>query len=170
MRLYFDALFWNVYVLSIDMSCGYTESVIVMKYASFFFLGLHSQHMVVPRLRIKSELQLLAYATVSAMQEPSQVCNLHCNSQQCRVLNPLSMARDQTYILMDTSQLRYCWATVGTPKMCFFISVILLILDSFWYYYNHINFLMLSSHMVFFLYFQPIYDFNFKYCIYILWL
>ena len=32
-------------------------------------------------------------------------------------LNPLSKARDWTGGLMDTSQIRFCWATVGTPKM-----------------------------------------------------
>ena len=32
------------------------------------------------------------------------------------ILNPLSKAGDQTRILMDTSQVRYCWATRGTPQ------------------------------------------------------
>ena len=31
------------------------------------------------------------------------------------ILNPLSKARDGTLVLMDTSQIRFCWATVGTP-------------------------------------------------------
>ena len=30
-----------------------------------------------PRLGVESELQLLAYATATAMQDPSCVCNLH---------------------------------------------------------------------------------------------
>ena len=59
--------------------------------------------MEVPRLGVESELQLLATATASATQDPSHVCDLHHSSQQCRILNPLSEARDGTHILMDTS-------------------------------------------------------------------
>ena len=43
--------------------------------------------MEVPRLGLKSELQLLAYTTVTATQ--SLVFDLHCSSQQCQILNPL---------------------------------------------------------------------------------
>ena len=35
-----------------------------------FFLGLHPQHMEVPRLRGELEMQLLAYATARAMLVP----------------------------------------------------------------------------------------------------
>ena len=37
----------------------------------FYFLGLHSQHMKVPRLGVQSELQLLAYVTDTAMPDLS---------------------------------------------------------------------------------------------------
>lgn len=37
----------------------------------FFFLGLHLQYMEVPRLGVKSELQLPAYTTVTATPAPS---------------------------------------------------------------------------------------------------
>ena len=43
----------------------------------FFFLGLQMWHMQVPRLGVKSELQLLAYATVIATPDPSHICSLH---------------------------------------------------------------------------------------------
>ena len=36
----------------------------------FFFLEPHLQHMEVPRLRVESELQLLATATATAMLDP----------------------------------------------------------------------------------------------------
>ena len=55
-----------------------------------------------PRLGVKSELQPPAYIT--AMPDLSRICNLHHSSQQSHTLNPLSEARDQTCILMDTSQ------------------------------------------------------------------
>ena len=60
----------------------------------FCFLGLHPQHMVVPRLGVELERQLPAYTTATAMPDPSQVFDLHHSSRQCRILNPLSEARD----------------------------------------------------------------------------
>ena len=51
-------------------------------------------HTEVPRLGVKSELQLLAYATATATPDLSRVCNLHHSSRQYRILNPLSEARD----------------------------------------------------------------------------
>ena len=56
--------------------------------------------MEVPRLGVESELQLPVYTTVTAMQDPSHICNLHRRLQQRRMLNPLSEARDQTNILV----------------------------------------------------------------------
>ena len=69
----------------------------------FFFLGLHPWHMEFPNLGVELEPQLLAYAAVIAMWDPSHVCELHHSSQQCQILNPLRGPRDQTRILMDTS-------------------------------------------------------------------
>ena len=45
-------------------------------YTSFFFsfLGLHLQHMEIPRLGIQSELQLPAYTTATATPHPSYIC------------------------------------------------------------------------------------------------
>ena len=34
-------------------------------------------HMEVPRLGVKAELQLQAYATATAMEDPSHICELH---------------------------------------------------------------------------------------------
>ena len=47
-----------------------------------------------------------AYATATAMQDPSHVCDLHHSSQQRQIMNPLSEARDQTNNLMVPSQIR----------------------------------------------------------------
>ena len=49
------------------------------------------------------------------MPDPSNTCGLHCGSQQCQILNPLIEARDQICVLMDTSWVRYHWATMETP-------------------------------------------------------
>ena len=46
---------------------------------------------------------VVAYTTVTAMPDPSHICKLHHSSWQRWILNPLSEARDETCILMDTS-------------------------------------------------------------------
>ena len=56
------------------------------------FLRPYLQHMEVPRLGVNSELYLLAYATAS--WDPSHISGLHCSSQQCQILNPLSKTRN----------------------------------------------------------------------------
>ena len=60
----------------------------------FFFLGLHPQHMEVPRLEVKLELQLPASAT--ATPDPSHICDLHHSLQQHWILNLLREPRDRT--------------------------------------------------------------------------
>ena len=61
--------------------------------------------MEVPRLGVKSELQVPAYAIGTAIWDLRRICGLHHSSRQCQILNPLSEARDQNHILMDTSQI-----------------------------------------------------------------
>ena len=68
------------------------------------FLGPHLWHMEVPRPGVKSELQLRAYATATATQDLSLICDLQHSSAQHRILNPLSKARDRTRVLIDTSR------------------------------------------------------------------
>ena len=65
--------------------------------------------MEVPRLGVESELQLPAYTTVTATPNPSHICDLHHCLRQHWILKPLSGARDETRILMDTS------------RVCFFL-------------------------------------------------
>ena len=80
-------------VLYMDVFLGGGELHIlffVCLFVCFFFLELHMCHMEVPRLGVKLELHLPAYGTASAEPEVSCVCNLHCSSQQCWILNQLS--------------------------------------------------------------------------------
>ena len=69
-----------------------------------YFLGPHLQYAEVPRLGVKSELQLPAYTRAIATPDLSHVRDLHHSSWQRRILNPVSKARDQTCILTDTNQ------------------------------------------------------------------
>ena len=71
------------------------------------FLGPHRRHMEVLRRGVKLELQLPAYVTATATQDPSLFCDLHPSSRQHRIPNPLNGARDHTRVLMDASQARY---------------------------------------------------------------
>ena len=79
--------------------------------------------MEVPKLGFKLELQLLAYATAAATSDSSHVCDLHHSSWQCRILNPLSEARDQTRNLTVSSQIRFCCAMTGTLRL-FYLEII----------------------------------------------
>ena len=75
-----------------------------MLFLDFGFLALHLLHMEFPRIRVKLELQLLAYATDTEIWDSSYNCDLHHSSQQYQILNPLNEVRDQTHTLMYTSQ------------------------------------------------------------------
>ena len=86
----------------------------------FFFFKQYLWNMEVPSLGVEVELQLPAYTT--ATPDPSLICNLCHSLQQHWILNPLSKARDQTCILMDTSWILNPPATMGTPLDCFLIN------------------------------------------------
>ena len=73
--------------------------------------------MEVPRLGFELELQLPAYTTATATQDLSRTFDLHPSSWQHRILNPLTEARDRTHNLVDTSQVCYRRATMGTPAV-----------------------------------------------------
>ena len=69
-----------------------------------FFRAGHLQHIEVLRLWVESELQLLTGLCHShSYARSSYICDLYLSLRQCQILNPLSVTRDQTHILMDTS-------------------------------------------------------------------
>ena len=72
--------------------------------------------MEVPRLGVKCELQLLAYTTATATPDSSCIYDLCCTLRQCRLLSPLSEARDRTHILMDPCRILN---VLGTPQNAF---------------------------------------------------
>ena len=55
----------------------------------------------------KGQIGAAATALITGTVTPdlSCTCDLHHCSQQCQILNPLNKARDQTCILMHTSQI-----------------------------------------------------------------
>ena len=58
--------------------------------------------MEVPRLEVQSGAT--AAGLYAATWDLSRICNLHYSSEQRWILNSLSKTRDQTHVLMDTSQ------------------------------------------------------------------
>ena len=77
--------------------------------------------MEVYRLGVQLELQLPAYTTATATPDPSHICHLHCSLQQRLILNPLSKARDQTCIFMDTSCVLNLLHHNGSASKTFYI-------------------------------------------------
>ena len=59
--------------------------------------------------------------TATATPNLSCIYDLHRSLQQCWILNPLSEARDQTWILMIPVGFLTYWATTGTPVYRLFI-------------------------------------------------
>ena len=55
-----------------------------------------------------------AYTTARTTPDPSQILDLHCNLWQHQILSPLSKAKDQTFILRDTSQVLNLLSHNGT--------------------------------------------------------
>ena len=98
---------------------AYKEAFFFFFLSFFVFLGPYLRHMEVPKLGVKLELQLPAYATATATWDPSHVCDLHHSSRQRQILNLLSKARNWNFILLDTSQICFCWAMTGTPRGAF---------------------------------------------------
>ena len=73
-------------------------------YLFIFFLGPHLRHTEVPRLGVKSDLQLPAYATATATLDPSHICDLRHSLRPRQILiNTLIEVRDRVCILVDTT-------------------------------------------------------------------
>ena len=80
------------------------------------FLGLHLQHMEVPRPGVKLELHLLAYAADTATWEDlSLICDLHHSSWPCHIFNPLNGARESYPCPHGYWLGSLPWATMGDP-------------------------------------------------------
>ena len=91
---------------------------IFLSYYSYFHFQSHTcWHMEVPELGVESELQLLSCATATATQDLSCIHDLHCNLEQCWILNPLSETRGQTCILTETTQVFNSWSHKGNSNL-----------------------------------------------------
>ena len=116
-----------VVVLLFIFLTGCLLAFVFLKFLLYLFIYLlficlfepHLQHMEISRLGVHSELQPLAYATVTAMPGLSHVCNLHHSPWQLWILNPLSEARDWIHLLMESSRVHHHWAMTWIPTLFF---------------------------------------------------
>ena len=81
----------------------------------FFFLGLHLQHMEVPRLGVKLEPKVPVYTI--ATRDPSHICDLHHSSRQHQIL--IHWVRPGIKSVSSWILVRFVtrWATMGTPPI-----------------------------------------------------
>ena len=74
--------------------------------------GPHPRHTEVPKLGVELQLQLPAYATATATPDHG-----NARSWQRQILNPLSKARNQIYVLMDLIPSLAQWVKDGTRNL-----------------------------------------------------
>ena len=109
----------NAFSASIEMIMGFLKFLLLFLKSFFFFFFFffffwpHLLHMEFSRLGVKSELQLPAYTT--ATSDPNHICDLHHNSWQFQIFNPLSEARDRIRHLMVLSWIHFLCTTMGNP-------------------------------------------------------
>ena len=82
----------------------------------FFFLQPHLLHIEVPSLGVKSELQLLAYATATVTLDLSYICNLRFSLWQCWINIPPGNQGSNTLPHGHYVAFLTYWATRGTPQ------------------------------------------------------
>ena len=123
--------YFKLDILLLSLFILYFMSSLSFFFFFFCFLGLSLSHMEVPRLKVESELQPPAYATATPT-DPSCICDLHHSSWQCQILNPLSEARDQAHILMDTlSHDGNSLFVFKHPKTCCFLQCLIRLISLF---------------------------------------
>ena len=128
---------WGLMMLSI-FSCTVGHMFIFACLFVFFRAALMACEDSQARGRIGAVAAGLCHSNASL----SCTCDLHRSLWQCRILNPMSEARDRTSILVDTSQTCFCWAMMGTPCVCLFFGKIYT--QIFCPFFNQIVLLLLS--------------------------
>ena len=90
------------YTLHISQRAIFPEIKVFWVFLGFFFVlfcfvffcFLHLRHTEVPRLGVKLDYSCWPQHTATATPDPTHICDLHHSSRQCRILNPLSEARN----------------------------------------------------------------------------
>ena len=75
--------------------------LIYLYFLFFVFCLFRAKPMAYGGSQARSQIRA---AAATAMRDPGCIFDLHHSSWQHQILNPLSKARDQTHVLMDTSR------------------------------------------------------------------
>ena len=118
------SLFRTIITTATNACCLCLGSIPPFFVVFFFFLRLNLWHMEVSRLGVELELQLLAYTTATAAQDPSRICDLCYSLRQCWILNPLSEARDPAPS-RDSARCLTHWATMEILPSLFLMTAFL---------------------------------------------
>ena len=113
----FELKVWNEFEINIFRYISSWESsdLYVLKFILFLLFSATRAAYQSSRLGVGLEMQLLACTTSTATQDQSHICDIHHSSWWLQNFNPLSNGQDRIHILMDASQIHFCWATMGTP-------------------------------------------------------
>ena len=99
----------NTYIA--DFTAGsYLHTILSNRIYFFFFFCLFAFSWAAPTAHGGSQARGLIGTVATATQDLSRI-----SSQQCRIPNPLSKARDQTCIIMDTGRICFHCTTTGIP-------------------------------------------------------
>ena len=95
---------------TLSLSCYATVGTAILQSFYFIFclfLGPHptAHGSSQARGRIRAAAAGLHHSNSNTRSK--HICDLHCNSWQHQILNPLRETRDQTHVLMDTSRICY---------------------------------------------------------------
>ena len=104
----------------------------------FCFLEPHVQHMEVPRLEVRSKLQLPAHSTVRATQDLSWTVAYNTDHDNARYSTHWARPGIRFHILMDTSWIGYRWTTTGSTFLFYFFiitSTIFSVFTSLFFYF-----------------------------------
>ena len=81
----------------------------------FFFLSFRATPMAYGGPQARGPVRAVVLHSQSNTGS-SCICNLYHSSWQHQILNTLSQARGWTCVLMNASQIRFCWDMTRTPE------------------------------------------------------
>ena len=107
----------------------------IFYYFIFIFCLFRAALMAYESFQVGSQMRAAAAGLHHNHSNAKSELHLQPTRQRCWTLNPLSKNRDRFHVLMDTSQIRYRWATIGTPEDVYKF-IYLLYNDFYFFHYS----------------------------------
>ena len=89
--------------------------ILIWEHMTFFFFWEHMTFIFIYLLGLFRAAPVACVDSQAKGWVRAAAAVLHHSSRQHQILNPRSEVRDRTCVLMDANQIRFCWATIGTP-------------------------------------------------------